>query len=65
MWKKKFKTDTEYVQGTGKSGQLVIVIGQCKKKCIKIQEKMKLIVDTPFMISPKLMALRHRSSIQL
>lgn len=31
MWKKKFKTDTEYVQGTGKSGQLVIVIGQCKK----------------------------------
>lgn len=32
MWKKKFKTDTEYVQGTGKSGQLVIVIGQCKKK---------------------------------
>lgn len=61
--KKKFKTDTEFVQGTGKSGQLVSVT--CKEKCIKIKEKMKVIVDTPIMIFPKLGALRYSSIIQL
>lgn len=45
-WKKKFQTDTEFVQDTGKSGQLFSVSGTC----IKIKDKMKTIVDSRYTI---------------